>query len=145
MISLGLDTAALVIVAALWGGMLFFAGLYAPLVFIKLEPDVAGRFIRQVFPAYYFTMGLTSGAAAIALLIGDRSRGAEVVLLLVVCAGFWFARQILMPRINHARDLKLAGNEVEGHRFERLHRLSVAINGAQLVAALFVLARFVWV
>jgi hypothetical protein len=47
--------------------------------------------------------------------------------------GFWLARQVLMPRINGARD----GGE--RRRFERLHRVSVAVNLVQwllLAAAL---------
>ena len=39
----------------LLGAMLFFSGVMAPLIFTKLEADVAGRFIRQVFPWYYLT------------------------------------------------------------------------------------------
>ena len=34
----------------LLGAMLFFSCVMVPLIFTKLDADVAGRFIRQVFP-----------------------------------------------------------------------------------------------
>ena len=60
---------AIVAVSALWGGMLFFAAVFAPLVFIKLDAETAGRFIRQVFPVYYLSMGIVSAVAAIAVSV----------------------------------------------------------------------------
>ena len=62
--------------------------------------------------------------------------------MLVVGAGFWFARQVLMPRVNRARDEHLAGDVAAGSRFNRLHRTSVAINAVQLLATAAVLVRF---
>jgi hypothetical protein len=54
-----------------------------------------------------------------------------------------FSGQVLMPRINLARDLGLAGDTSAAAWFSRLHRLSVPINAAQIHAAGIVLARFV--
>ena len=45
--------AGLVAVAGVFGGMAFFAFVYAPLVFIKLGTEAGGRFIREVFPVYH--------------------------------------------------------------------------------------------
>lgn len=39
----------------LLGAMLFFSCVMVPLIFTKLDADVAGRFIRQVFPWYYLS------------------------------------------------------------------------------------------
>jgi hypothetical protein len=41
-----------------------------------------------------------------------------------------------MPMINRARDVEVAGDAGAGSRFQRLHRLSVAINGVQWLAIL---------
>jgi hypothetical protein len=119
--------------ALAFGAMTFFSAVMAPLVFTKLPFETAGGFIRQVFPWYYLTVGGVSAVAALALLLG--ADGPAALLAAVTAAGFWFARQVLMPSINAARDAK------ETARFERLHRVSVVINAAQwlLVAAALVL------
>ncbi len=54
--------------------------------------------------------------------------------MLLVLVGFIFARQVLMPMINHARDAEIAGQAGADLRFKRLHRTSVIINGAQWLA-----------
>lgn len=119
--------------AVAFGGMTFFSVVMAPLVFVKLPPATAGGFIRQVFPWYYLSIGVVTALAAAALVAGAEPLAA---LLAALCSlGFLIARQVLMPQINAARDAKA------GARFQRLHRLSVVINGAQwvLLAAALVL------
>lgn len=132
-LSLGFHVIAGLALALAFGGMTFFSAVMAPLVFTKLPFETAGGFIRQVFPWYYLTIGVVAVLAAAASLLA----GAELVALMaaLVAVGFWFARQVLMPRINAARD---AGAD---KTFNRLHRFSVLINGAQwlLLAAALVL------
>ena len=60
--------AALFATALMLGGMVYFALGLAPLVFTRLPPEQAGRFIRQVFPVYYLYVLGTAAAAAVALL-----------------------------------------------------------------------------
>lgn len=122
-LSLGFHVVAGLALALAFGGMTFFSAVMAPLVFTKLPFATAGGFIRQVFPWYYLSIGGVSAVAAVALLLGAEQLAA--LLAALVAAGFWFARQVLMPRINAARD---AG---EHARFNRLHRFSVVINGTQ--------------
>ena len=55
--------------ALTFGGMTFFSAVLTPLVFSKLPLKVAGPFIRQVFPWYYLTMGVTVLVALAALLL----------------------------------------------------------------------------
>jgi hypothetical protein len=52
-----------------------------------------------------------------------------------------FSRQVLMPRINQARDAEILGEFGAGRRFRRLHLVSVVINALQWVAVLTVLIR----
>ena len=144
MLGKAMDIVSLLSVGGLWGGMLFFAAVFAPLVFLRLAPDVAGRFIRAVFPVYYLTMALTSGVAAAALGLGPGRAAADAVAMALVCLGFVLARQILMPSINHARDRHLREEDGAGRRFERLHRLSVLLNGLQLTVVGVVLVRLAW-
>jgi Domain of unknown function (DUF4149) len=118
------------------GGMLFFAAVFAPLVFHALQPATAGDLLQQVFPVYYRV--LTALTIMAALLLWDRW---ETPVLAMIALLFVFARYGLMPRINRARDARLEGDESEGRTFVRLHRLSVIINLAQMAALLAVCLR----
>jgi Domain of unknown function (DUF4149) len=126
--------------AALFGGMLFFAFMMAPLIFLKLPAETAGGFIRQVFPVYYLT---AAGLAALTAALAALGRPVEGAVMALVALGFLLARQILMPRINAARDAQLGGDGTAAARFTRLHRASVILNAVQIVAVTFVMARLV--
>lgn len=126
--------------ALTFGGMTFFSAVVTPLVFAKLPMKIAGPFIRQVFPWYYLSMGATILIALTALILGaGRSATWGVALTTLVLAGFAFARQVLMPLINQARDAEMAGKFGAARRFRRLHLVSVVINGLQWLAVLVVL------
>jgi Domain of unknown function (DUF4149) len=118
------------------GGMLFFAAVFAPLVFRALQPATAGDLLRHVFPVYYRV--LTALTILAALLLWDRW---ETPVLVTIALLFVFARYGLMPRISRARDARLDGDEVEARTFVRLHRLSVVINLSQMAALLAVCLR----
>jgi hypothetical protein len=134
---ISLDLLAGIALALTFGGMTFFSAVMAPLVFTKLPFDVAGGFIREVFPWYYLTMGATSLTALLVLLPGIGEGLAWPALLTgLALLGFVFARQVLMPKINRARDAEVAGDSTAGPRFKRLHGLSVMINGVQWLAVL---------
>jgi hypothetical protein len=122
---LGFQVVAGLALALAFGAMTFFSAVVAPLVFIKLPAQTAGGFIRQLFPWYYLTVGVVAAVAAFALLFGAERLAA--LLAAITAAGFWYQRQMLMPRINAARD---AGEDAS---FARLHRQSVIINGVQWV------------
>jgi hypothetical protein len=122
--------------------MTFFSAVMAPLVFAKLPLKVAGPFMRQVFPWYYLTMGAAVLIALTALMLGAGSSALwEAALAALVLTGFVFSRQVLMPRINQARDAEILGEFGAGRRFRRLHLVSVVINALQWVAVLTVLIR----
>lgn len=116
-----------------FGGMVFFSAVFSPLVFIKLPAETAGPFIRQVFPWYFAAVAATLGVAALGLLIAaDLTWG--LVLAAMALAGV-ANREVLMPAINRCRDRQLQGDTAAGKRFDRLHKASVVINLAQMVAA----------
>jgi hypothetical protein len=134
-----LSAVALLATALLLGGMVFFVVAVAPLVFTRLPPEWAGRFIRQLFPFYYlYVLGL-SAAAAVALL---PLRLPDALAMAVVAALTAWLRQRLMPRINAWSDAAQAGDATAKGRFDRAHRLSVVLNLAQMLVALVVLLRF---
>ena len=55
--------------ALLFGSMVFFSAVMAPLVFTKLDAETAGRFIRQVFPWYYLTVITLAAVAGLSLVV----------------------------------------------------------------------------
>ena len=134
--------AGLVAVAGVFGGMAFFAFVYAPLVFIKLGTEAGGRFIREVFPVYYVAMGATSVAAAVLLAFAGAARGADALAMACIGIAFFLARFVLLPVINRNRDAGQAGDVAAKKRFDALHRVSVIVNLAQMVGVLVVLVRY---
>ncbi|TQF81116.1 DUF4149 domain-containing protein [Elioraea sp. Yellowstone] len=125
--------------ALLLGGMAFFAFVVAPAVFRALGAEAAGAFLRRLFPVYYVWCAGMAATAAVALVpLAWEAAG----VMAIVAAGFVFARQALMPRINAYRDAARAGDASAQARFVGLHRLSVAINLAQMLLAALVLVGF---
>ena len=127
-------------VLLLLGGMLFFPVVVAPIVFTSLPEVEAGQFLRSMFPRYYLFMiffsvlafGLYQYAA------GTTVNISATVCLLVALSTLW-VRQSLVPRINDARDAQLAGDTDAAAKFDRGHKLSVAINMLQLVGLIAIL------
>jgi hypothetical protein len=119
--------------ASLIGGMLLFGVVMAPLVFTKLPPDVAGPFIRQLFPCYYWFVIVSAAVAATGFAL--RRQTVETVALLTIVAVTCWLQWWLIPHLNLLRE---AGN---GAAFARGHRLSVWVNGAELLTALAVLLK----
>ncbi len=134
-----IEFAALLLVSTLFGGMMLYSFGFAPMVFSALPAEAAGHFIRAAFSWYYLFVIATAGfSGAILLLSNSRS----AVLALAISAVAIYARQVLMPWINAARDEQLQGNAKAKGRFGRLHGLSVVLNFVQLIAAGYVLYRF---
>ena len=133
-----LDALGLIAVATLFGAMAFFSFVMAPLIFVKLDPAAAGRFVRGIFPWYYLVVGLLAVLALGALAM---VRPLEAGIMALVALGAVLSRQVLMPRINRHRDAMLAGDAGAERPFDRLHRLSVLINAGQLLLAVSVMAR----
>ena len=137
-----IDAAALTAVAVVFGGMVFFAFVYAPLVFIKLGTETGGQFIRDVFPVYYVAMGATSIAAAVLLAFASAARGVDALAMTCIGIVFFLARFAMLPIIHRNREAGLAGDIAAKKRFDALHRVSVIVNLAQMLAVLAVLVRY---
>ena len=134
-----LSLIALFATALCLGGMVFFAACVAPLVFSRLAPEHAGRFIRAMFPVYYLYVFGMSAAAAVALL---PLSGTAAGLMAVVAAITLWLRQVLMKRINRLSDMAQAGDAAAKRQFDRMHRLSVIMNVLQMAVVGAVLAGF---
>lgn len=130
------------IISILAGSMLFFSAIMAPLIFIKLDIETAGRFIRQVFPWYYLAVIVLAALGAVFLVWGLPLNAG---LLALVAGSAVYCRQRLMPAINAWRDQSLAGDKQAAPVFARLHRRSEIINGLQILAVFAVLVHLVLV
>lgn len=126
--------AALVLVAAVFGGMIFFMALFAPAVFRLLPRDDAVSFMRALFPLYFRVMGIVT-CLPVLFILAFPSYRPEALTLLAVAAVFFAQRYALLPALERCRE---AGREA---RAKALHRLSVAIHLAQWLAITVVLVR----
>lgn len=114
--------------ASLVGGMLFFGAVMAPVVFLNLPLPVAGPFIRAAFPWYYgFTMASALLAGLGFLLRRDWLALLVPAAVIAVTVWLWF---YLLPVL----DVLKAVHDAAG--FTRGHQLSVWLNGAELLAAI---------
>lgn len=129
-------SAALLITAWLFGGMLLFAAGFAAFLFKVMPVAEARLLIRKAFPPFYLFVIGTSGAAA-ALLMLASAEASTAVLLALIAATTVPTRQILMPAINRATD------RGDRKQFARLHGISVLITLAHIAAAGAVLLRLV--
>ena len=134
-----LDALALLICATLFGGMALYSFGFAAFVFKTQPPDVAGRMLRQAFPPYYL---FVAGCAALAALVLIPVAPLQAVVMAAVALTTVYARQILMPQINAARDAQLAGDASAARRFGWLHGGSVGLQLVQLAATAWVIAGF---
>lgn len=133
-----LDSVYLLALVAWLGAILFFSFGIAPVIFRVLEPEQASRFVRALFPRYY-AWGATAGSIGLAaytagVLAMPEYRGpaaaVQMAALLLGSLAMLYSGNVLTPAINAARD---AGPD-QAARFDRLHRRSVRLNAAVLVA-----------
>ncbi|MEX2641814.1 MAG: DUF4149 domain-containing protein [Acetobacterales bacterium] len=132
-----LNGAALLAIAAMFGGMAFFAAVYTPMIFRTLEKEDAAKLLRATFPVYYLAMGATGVAAALLALFADRREEAGIVA--IVALFFIFMRKFALPRIEYLRDAKVRGIAGAEKHFRSLHRTSMAVNLLQMLGLGWVL------
>jgi len=117
---------------AVWlGTIVFFSFVIAPTAFSALGREGAAPLMRAVFPRYYL-VGLISGGTALAAALAldlDMRVTAPLLASLVLAA---YARQVITPAVNTARDSR------DDTRFARLHGLSVRLNLIVLALLLLV-------
>jgi hypothetical protein len=121
--------------ALLVGGMVFFGGIVAPLVFTTLPGEVAGPFIRGMFPFYFGYLAVGAGVSGAGFLV-RRERGCAAAMGVVLVAVLW-AWLWLIP---HLDEWRAAGDWAA---FDRGHKVSTWLNGAELLAAVWLLVRVV--
>src|SRR5512134_403162 len=139
-------------VAILVGKVVLLSFVVAPILAKNLEPELFGKVVRQLFPAYYALGMGTAVMGVIAASMLAALRGMSVVLL--VASGIWlivlaaesYCRSPLTPRSNAMRD-RLKDQESRGlidtdlqAAWNRLHQRSLYLNSLVLLAGLCLIA-----
>ena len=120
------------ILAISLGMMIFFSFVLAPMIFKILDAENAGKFVRKIFPYYYF-VNLIFLSIAVILFIIISSLGSSFYITLSLAISFIFAQFILMPIINKFKD----NNEEK--KFKYAHGTSVLINFIQMIGLIYLL------
>jgi len=120
------------ILAISLGMMIFFSFVLAPMIFKILDAENAGKFVRKIFPYYYF-VNLIFLSIAVILFIIISSLGLSFYITLSLAISFVFAQFILMPIINKFKD----NNEEK--KFKYAHGISVLINFVQMIGLIYLL------
>ena len=114
------------------GMMIFFSFVLAPMIFKILDAENAGKFVRKIFPYYYF-VNLIFLSIAVILFVIISSLGLSFYITISLAISFVFAQFILMPIINKFKD----NNEEK--KFKYAHGTSVLINFIQMIGLIYLL------
>jgi len=127
-----LSQAAVLLTALLFGGMVLYSFGFASFLFSALPADAAGPLLRRAFPHFY---AFVIGCALIGAALTASFDGISALILGLIAATAFLARQVLMPAINAATD---TGNRT---RFGVLHTGSVLVTLAHIVGSSAVILR----
>ena len=116
----------------IFGIMLFFSFVVAPITFTALNEENARKFIRKIFP-YYYTVNLAISVLVLICFIILKIFSLDFYLILSVAVLFAVSNFILMPLINKYRD------EKQDIKFKQSHFISVVINFVQIVLLVIIL------
>jgi hypothetical protein len=123
------------------GGVVFFSFFTAPAVFTVLPRPEAGQLISTIFPRYYM-LGYGAGTISLVLAIylaavrGPRMWWGGTTLVIAIALGITFyAGTVILPRADAIRTVSEEANPDPARKaeFDRLHHLSVILNGAVLL------------
>lgn len=131
----------LVAIACWLGGIVFFSFFTTRIVFASLPRAEASQAIRALFPQYYM-LGYIAGTVSLVLAIyitavrTPRLWWGSTTLALAIALGLTFyAGTVIRPRVEATRTVTEEANPdpVRKAEFDKLHRMSVILNGAVLL------------
>tara|TARA_B100001029_G_scaffold176681_1_gene180034 strand:+ start:1040 stop:1426 length:387 start_codon:yes stop_codon:yes gene_type:complete len=120
------------IVAFCLGMMFFFSFVLAPMIFKILDEENAGKFVRKIFPYYYF-VNLVFLSSVILLFFYISKINLDLYVAISLVISFVFAQFFLMPLINKLKDNN------ENNKFKYAHGLSVLLNFIQMIGLVYLL------
>ncbi|MBA1339108.1 MAG: protein of unknown function (DUF4149) [Pelagibacterales bacterium] len=112
------------------GMMIFFSFVVAPVIFKVLDSKNAKKFVRKIFPYYYF-VNLIVLLIVIGIFIFISSFILDFYITLFIAILFIFSLFILMPMINKLKDRN------DKKKFKYAHGLSVIINFVQMIGLVY--------
>ena len=116
----------------IFGIMLFFSFVVAPVTFTALNEENARKFIRKIFP-YYYNVNLAISSFVLIFFIFLKIFSLDFYLILSVAVLFAVSNFVLMPMINKFRD------EKQDKKFKQSHFISVVINFVQMILLVIIL------
>ena len=131
----------LVALACWLGGIVFFSFFTTRIVFASLPRAEAGVAIRALFPQYYmlgYVAGTVSLVAAIYITAVRTPRvwwGGTSLALAIALGLTFYAGTVIRPRVEAIRAVTEETNPDPARKaeFDKLHRMSVMLNGAVLL------------
>ena len=132
---------------ALWvGGLAAIAFVVAPTAFAAAPPETAGRFVGDSLRRFgRWEMILGSLAIFSAILCqfvgvwGPRVRWPRLLALVAMAALSIVYTQVIYPPMQDLRTRRAAGDAAAAAEFDRLHRMSTRVVGANLLLGIAVL------
>ncbi len=135
-------------ISVLVGKVVLLSFVIAPVLARTLDPIPFAVVVRAMFPAYY-ALGIGAAALGLSSIVAlafhqglDSATVSASALWSAVLAIEFYCRTPLTPRINALRD-KIKQQEIIEpdktaltRRWERLHKLSVQLNGIVLILGL---------
>ena len=118
--------------SVIFGIMLFFSFVVAPVTFTALNEENARKFIRKIFP-YYYNVNLAISSFVLIFFIFLKIFSLDFYLILSVAVLFAVSNFVLMPMINKFRD------EKQDKKFKQSHSISVVINFVQMILLIIIL------
>ena len=116
----------------IFGVMLFFSFVVAPITFTVLDEENSRKFIRKIFP-YYYNVNLVISFLILIFFVIQKTFSLNFYLILTVAILFVLSNYILMPLINKYKD------ENQDKKFKYSHFISVVINFIQMILLVIIL------
>ena len=117
-----------------FGIMIFFSFVVAPITFKSLNEENARQYIRKIFP-YYYNVNLLLCFIICIFFVVSKNFQIEFYLILTITILFGVSNYLLMPLINKFRDNN------DDKKFKYLHFLSVIINFVQIIFLIIILIK----
>ena len=116
----------------IFGVMLFFSFVVAPITFTVLDEENSRKFIRKIFP-YYYNVNLVISFLVLIFFVIQKTFSLNFYLILTVAILFALSNYVLMPLINKYKD------ENQDKKFKYSHFISVIINFIQMIFFVIIL------
>ena len=123
---------SLYITCIIFGIMVFFSFVVAPVAFSSLNKESYSVFIRKIFP-YYYLINLVLSLIVLFFFIYLNIYGIKLYLISITAILFFISNYVLMPLINKFSDQNLH------QKFKYSHLLSVILNFIQMFCLIFIL------